>query len=55
MLLELIFIALLNNIPDGRTDAQTRSPLLGLLSEPKSVVISDLAMNLELENIAMSV
>ena len=36
MPLELIFTVLLNNITHGRTDAQTTSPLLGLLSEPKT-------------------
>ena len=35
MLLNLIFNVLLNNIPDGRSHIQdTRSPLLGLLSDP---------------------
>jgi len=37
MLLELIFTLLLKNITrtHGQTDTRTRSPLLGLLSEPK--------------------
>ena len=43
MLLELIFNVLLRKVTDrhthARTNARTRSPLLGLLSEPKRVIL----------------
>ena len=38
MLLELIFTVILQNITDTHTHARTRSPLLGLLSEPKRIL-----------------
>ena len=36
MLLELIFTVILQNITHARTDARTRSPLLGLLVGAKN-------------------